>query len=175
MGHHDYRRPTLPGAVPQETYERTATPVFLVNQDGSARRREDTDDSGAQQRRAPSQDANGTGHFWRCWGDRNGPGAQFRVAVMGELDSLKKRSWLQAGGIAVLTALGLAVFGVWISAQIRAVGDAAVKPKDVAAAIEKSTQMVSAKYGDDLMKFKTQLEQAAVESYVPPETMKARK
>lgn len=52
----EYRRthrPTSPGAVPQE-YERTATPVFLVNENGS-RRREDTDDSGAQQRRAQKE------------------------------------------------------------------------------------------------------------------------
>ena len=93
MAHHDYRRPTLPGAVPQETYERTATPVFLVNQDGSARRRDDTDDSGVQQRRMSA-------HQNACWLDKNGPG--FRLA-----EKVDRQHTVQ---VRMLTGLGILVF-----------------------------------------------------------------
>jgi hypothetical protein len=65
MSHH--RRPT--GAVPQ--YERTATPVFVVND----RRSEDVDDEGKQKRRTPDLDA----HMWSCW-EKDGPGAAERGA-----------------------------------------------------------------------------------------------
>ena len=135
------------------------TPVMLVNPDGSERRRDDTDDMGAQQRRAPDLDA----HLWKCWGHKDGAGAIFRTEVLGELDSLKKRSWLQAGGTAVLSAIGLAILGAWLSAQVRAAGDAAVKPKDVAAAVQKAADMATAKALDDANLYQKMLDQRAVD------------
>jgi hypothetical protein len=177
MAHHDYRRPTLPGAVPQETYERTATPVFLVNQDGSARRRDDTDDTGAQQRRAQGQDANGGDHFWRCWGDQRGPGAQFRTEVLGKLDALTKRSWYQAGGAAVVGLIAMAFLASWLSGKFAATERNSVKREDVVAAVQKSADMAVAKQADDFTLLKKQLEQASADTApLPvPMTTKARR
>ena len=174
MSHREYHRPTLPGAVPQE-YARSPTPVCLVNQDGSARRRDDTDDTGAQQRRMPAQDANGTGHFWKCWGSKDGPGAQFRTEVQADLAAIKLRIAYFAGGVAVLVALVSIFGGSWMSSRFQAAERNAVKREDVVSAVQKGADMSAAKYGDDLMDLKKQIERAAVDAYVPPELMKARK
>ena len=170
----EYRRPTREnrrstGAVPTE-YERIPTPVTLVNPDGS-RRRDDVDDTGAQQRRGQGTNDD---HFWHCWGKKDGPGAQFRVEVLGELDSLKKRSWIQGGGLAVLGAIGMAILAAWLSSNFNAIRLNAVKRQDVAEAIQKGALMAVAKAGDD---FRQQLQQAAADTSPPPVPMttKARR
>ena len=124
MAHHDYRRPTLPGAVPQETYERTATPVFLVNQDGSARRRDDTDDTGAQQRRVPVSVAE---HRLSCWEDPAGSGHQLRV----EVASIKTRIATFGGGTALIFAVGMAILAAWLSSRFAAAERSSVKREDL--------------------------------------------
>jgi len=167
MSHRDYRRPTSPGAVPQE-YERTATPVFVVNSDGSERRRDDVDDTGAQQRRGQGTNDD---HFWHCWAKKDGAGAQLRVEVLGELDSLKKRSWIQGGGLAVLGAIGMAILAAWLSSNFNAIRLNAVKRQDVAEAIQKGALMAVAKAGDD---FRQQLQQAAADTSPPPVPMTAK-
>ena len=173
----EYRHPRRPtGAVPTEQYPRTFTPVMLVNEDGSPqeqRRRDDTDDEGAKQRRIVS--GNGEDHFWRCWGKSDGPGAQFRVEVLGKLDALTKRSWYQAGGAAVVGLIAMAFLASWLAGKFAATERNSVKREDVAAAIEKGATMAVAKQTDDYVKVRRQLEAAAVEVAAPPEFMKARK
>jgi hypothetical protein len=167
MSHH---RPTNPGSVPQE-YVRSPSAVFLVNPDGSPkeeRRHDDTNDEGVQQRRAPDLDA----HMWRCW-KGEGPGAQLRA----EVRSIKSRiSWFN-GGTAVLSAIGMAVLAAWLSSKFAASERNSIKHADVEVAIQRGASMAVAKYGDDFMKFKTQLEQAAVDvSPLPaPMTTKAKR
>jgi hypothetical protein len=164
----DRHRPTSPGAIPE--YERTATPVFLVNPDGSAqdRRREDTDDEGRLQRRAKDADED---HFWHCWGKKDGPGAQFRAEVLGKLDALTKRSWYQAGGAAVVGLIAMAFLASWLAGKFAATERSAVKREDVVAAVQKGADMAVAKQSDDFLKFRQQLQQAAVDTSPPPVPM----
>ena len=174
MAHHDYRRPTSPGAVPE--YMHRPTPVMLVNEDGSPqdRRREDTDDTGAQQRRVAP--ANGPeDHWWACWGHKDGPGAQFRAEVLGKLDALTKRSWYQAGGAAVVGLIAMAFLASWLAGKFAATERNSVKREDVVAAVQKGADMAVAKQSDDFMQLKRQLEAAAVEVAAPPAFTKARK
>ncbi len=96
MGHRDQNR--LTGAVPE--YVQRPTPVLLVNPDGSPqvpleipRRRDDTDDSGVQQRRMSA-------HQNACWLDKNGPG--FRLA-----EKVDRQHTVQ---VRMLTGLGILVF-----------------------------------------------------------------
>jgi hypothetical protein len=132
-------------------------------------------------------------HTWHCWGTPDGPGAQRiaevhqelkvmkqdaaveQVRVNGELTSLNKRSWYQAGGQGAVVLIGMAVLAAWLSSKFAATERSAVKREDVAAAVQKGADMSAAKYGDDLMDLKKQIERAAVDAYVPPELMKARK
>ena len=153
----EYRHPRRPtGAVPTEY------------QDGS-RRRDDVDDTGAQQRRNTGQAVvEPDDHWWRCWGNKDGPGAQFRIEVMAKLDALTKRSWYQAGGAAVVGLIALAFLASWLSGKFAATERSAVKREDVVAAVQKGADMSAAKYGDDLMNLKKQIEQAAADTSAPP-------
>ena len=165
MTYRSPHRPTGAGGIPTD-YMRSPTPVCLVNQDGS-RRREDTDDTGAQQRRTPAQGANGPDHWWKCWGDENGPGARFRTEVRGELASIKSRITWYNGGVAVLSAIGMIVLAAWLSGKFAANERSAVKREDVAAAVQQSANMAVAKQADDFMLLRKQLEQAAADVALP--------
>ena len=98
-----------------------------------------------------------------------------QVRVNGELTSLNKRSWYQAGGQGAVVLIVMAVLAAWLSSKFAATERSAVKREDVAAAVQKSADMAVAKQTDDLMAFKRQMEQAAVEVYAPPAATKARK
>lgn len=171
MGHRDHDR--LTGAVPE--YVQRPTPVLLVNPDGSPqvpleipRRRDDTDDSGVQQRRNTGQAVvEPDDHWWRCWGHRDGPGALFRAEVTGKLDALTKRSWYQAGGAAVVGLIAMAFLASWLSGKFAATERSAVKREDVVAAVQQSANMAVAKQADDFMLLRKQLEQAAVDVSLP--------
>ena len=157
----EYRHPRRPtGAVPTEY------------QDGS-RRRDDVDDSGAQQRRNTGQAAvEPDDHWWRCWGHKDGPGALFRAEVMGKLDALTKRSWYQAGGAAVVGLIAMAFLASWLSGKFAATERSAVKREDVVAAVQKGADMAVAKQSDDLMQLRRQIEQAAVDVALPSKVRK---
>ena len=128
-------------------------------------------------------------HTWHCWGTPEGPGAQ-RIAevrqevavvkqdmgiehekVRGELSSIKSRiSWFN-GGTAVLSAIGMVILAAWLSSRFQAAEANAVKPKDVAAAVQKSADMAVAKQSDDFMQLKQQLDQASVDFTLLKATM----
>jgi hypothetical protein len=75
-------------------YKHKPTPVFLVNPDGSARRRDDTDDEGIKQRRLPD-------HAWACWFDEHGPGYKMGQRV----ERMHTRLGRALTGVAVLVFL----------------------------------------------------------------------
>ena len=118
-------------------------------------------------------------HFWTCWGDKDGPGARFRTEVRGELASIKSRITWYNGGVAVLSAIGMIVLAAWLSSKFAATERSAVKREDVAAAVQKSAEMVAAKRGDDIGLLKQLMDKAAVDMpalpNVSPMTGKARK
>lgn len=94
-----------------------------------------------------------------------------QVRVNGELTSLNKRSWYQAGGQGAVVLIGMAVLAAWLSSKFAATERSAVKREDVAAAVQKSADMAVAKQSDDFMQLKQQLDQASVDFTLLKATM----
>ena len=144
-----YRRPTR-GMVPSPTRENQVTPQ-----------------------------PEGRDNWWQCWGDEKGPGSLFRAEVRQELGALKTRVTWFNGGLAVLSAISMAILVSWLSSRFAAAERNAVKREDVAAAVQKSAEMVAAKRGDDIGLLKQLMDKAAVDMpalpNVSPMMGKARK
>jgi len=132
-------------------------------------------------------------HTWNCWGTPDGPGARRLADVHQELkiirqdasaaqektreemSSIKSRITWYNGGVAVLSAIGMIVLAAWLSNRFQAAERSAVKREDVAAAVQKSADMATAKALDDAGLFKQMLDKAAVDVALPPAFTKARK
>ena len=107
-------------------------------------------------------------HAWQCWGNKDGAGARFQVEVRGALAAIKGRISYYNGGLGVLGLLAAGLFAWWLNTKFEASAANAVKPKDVAAAIQKSADMATAKAVDDVGIFKQMLDQQAADMAAPP-------
>ena len=119
----------------------------------------------------------GGDHWWRCWGDPKGPGAIFRAEVRADIAALKTRVTLFNGGLAVISAVSMAILAAWLSARFSAAEHNAVKRADVESAIQRSAEMVAAKHFDDAGLLKQMFDKAQVQALpvVTPASTKVRK
>ena len=131
------------------------------------------------------------GHVVWCW-EGAGPGARLRLHVdqvennmstqidgvakesRQEILAISKRLWYISGGAAVIGILAPVVLGFWLNSRLASTERSAVRREDVAAAIQQSAKMASARAADDAGLFKQMLDRAAVDVSPLPDVRAAR-